>query len=169
MPVLPEFARGWALGEITADAEPRQWLLCRVGDRICALPILDVVETMRALPITPLTDPLGPVCGASIIRGVTVPVVDAGALFSETRPSRRRFVTIDLGGRVVALAVDEVLGITDIADDVTQALPPLLREGMPEAVRTIGVRDGEFLLRLETARLVSAAVLDALTATVSTT
>jgi purine-binding chemotaxis protein CheW len=167
MPVLPEFGRGWALGEITANAEPRQWLLCRVGNRICALPILDVVETMRALPLTPLADPLGPVCGAAIIRGVTVPVVDAGALFGEPQLGRPRFVTVDLNERLVALAVDEVLGTADIAAGIAEGLPPLLREIVPEAVRTIGVRDGEFVLRLEAARLVPADVLAALAASVS--
>jgi chemotaxis signal transduction protein len=91
-----------------------------------------------------------------------VPVIDAGALFGESRTPRRRLVTVDVGGRLVALAVDEVVGIGEMAEDMPGELPPLLREATAEAIRTIGVLDGEFLLRLEASRLVSDDALDAL-------
>ncbi len=148
--------------EIGANTGPQKWILCRVGPRICAVPLGCVTETMRVLPITSLADPGGLVTGASIIRGVPVPVIDAGALFGEPQAAPRRLVTIRVGGRLVALAVDDVLGASEIAEHMQQELPPLLREATADAVRTIGILDGEFLLCLEASRLIPDAALDAL-------
>src|ERR1039458_3558579 len=89
-------------------------LLCRVHGRRCALPLEHVVETMRPLPIGPLAGAPPGVSGLAVIRGAPVPVVDLSRLFSsdvgyiEVAPTR--FVTVRVGQRVVALAVDRVEG-----------------------------------------------------------
>lgn len=149
--------------EISADGSRHKWVLCRVGPRICAVPLACVTETMRAMPVTPLADPGGFVTGASIIRGMAVPIIDAGALFGEPHATRRRLVTINVGRRLVALGVDEILSAGEIAGEAEE-LPPLLREVSADAVRAIGVHDGEFLLCLEASRLIPDATLDALDA-----
>jgi chemotaxis signal transduction protein len=113
-----------------------------------------VIETMRSQPVTPLADTAGPATGASIIRGMPVPVVDAGMLFGDMPSDRARLVAIDVGGRQVALAVDDVTGIGEIADDVMRAVPPLLSEAAADVVRAIAILDGEFLLCLEASRLI---------------
>jgi chemotaxis signal transduction protein len=137
-----------------ADFSSRQrWLLFRAGRRLCAVPLGCVAETMRVLPIERAKS-AGFLLGVSNIRGVPVPVVDAGGLFDEPGGGGRRLITIEIGARLVALAVDDVLGVTAIAEDVLEGLPPLLREAAGDAVRAIGVLDGEFLVRLETSRLV---------------
>jgi purine-binding chemotaxis protein CheW len=149
------------MGEAEPHTDRQKWLLCRVGPRLCGLPLACVAETMRMLAVTPLADTAGCV-GAAIIRGVPIPVVDAGTLFGEPQTSRRRLVTIDVGDRLVALAVDDVLSITAIADDVLRELPPLLRGAAANVVQAIGSLDGEFLVVLEASRLVPDSVLEAL-------
>lgn len=154
-----------SVADVIANAvDLSKWIFCRVGPRICVVPLALVAETMRALPVTPLATCANIVSGASIIRGIPVPVVDAGALFGEPAAARRRLVTVDVGGRWVALAVDEVLGAGEIPDAELRELPPLLREAATDAVRAIGVLDGEFLLCLEVSRLVPDEMLDALAA-----
>lgn len=149
--------------DVSANAVDRsKWVFCRVGSHTCALPLARVAETMRALPVTPLADCARMVSGASIIRGIPVPVVDAGALFGEPAAARPRLVTIDLGGRQVALAVDGVLGVGEVSDGRLGELPPLLREAAADAVSAIGVLDGEFLLCLEASRLIPDEALAAL-------
>lgn len=148
--------------KIGEKAVPEKWILCRVGRRVCGLPLGCITETMRVLPVTPLADPGGLVRGASIIRGVPVPVIDAGALFGEPQAAPRRLVTIKVGERLVALAVDAVLGASDIAGQAQQELPPLLHEAAADAVRSIGILDGEFLLCLDASRLIPDSVFDAL-------
>jgi len=110
------------------------YLLVRAGTLTCALPLSHVVETMRPLPIEPLANAPAFVRGLSIIRGAPVPVVDLGALLNT--PSSRpppRFVTVRAGERRVALAVDGILGLRDIAslslDDMHRccAKPPAKR------------------------------------------
>ena len=147
--------------DIGLDAvDLRKWIFCRVGARICAVPLACVAETMRALPVTPLADSAPFISGASIIRGAPVPVVDGGALFGDPPSARRHLVTIDIRQRQVALAVDEVLGAGEITENELRELPPLLREAATAAVHTIGVLDGEFLLCLEASRLIPDGELD---------
>lgn len=129
------------------------WLLFRAGARLCAVPLSCVSETMRVLPIE-RAEGAGFILGVSNIRGVPVPVVDAGGLFGAPGTGGRRLVTIDVGARMVALAVDDVVGVIAIAEDVLAGLPPLLREAVGDAVRAIGVLDGELLVHLEASRLV---------------
>jgi purine-binding chemotaxis protein CheW len=152
-----------SLADMSASADdPRKWVFCRVGTRTCALPLALVAETMRALPVMPLANSAGFVSGASIIRGVPVPIVDAGALFGEPPIARQRLVTIDVGGRWVALAVDGVSSAGKISEDKLRELPPLLSEAATDAISAIGVLDGEFLLCLEVGRLIPDETLDPL-------
>jgi purine-binding chemotaxis protein CheW len=140
---------------ITADMTTSgdQALLCRVRRVICAIPIRHVIETMRVLPIEPLLGAPDAVVGVALIRGEPTPVVDAGLLFgAPCMPTR--LVTVRAGTRVVALAVDEVLGIRGILDGAAHALPPLLGTAAGGAVEAIGVADRELMLVLETIRLV---------------
>jgi purine-binding chemotaxis protein CheW len=128
------------------------WLLCRAGARLCALPLAQVVETMRALPIEAVSDAPAFVAGLSLIRGSPVPVINATAIFGEAAATPQRLVVCDLGGRHVAIAVDEVPGLID--GGAAAPLPPLLREAASDAVQALRVLDGELLLLLDAARLV---------------
>lgn len=129
-------------------------LLCRVGTRLCSLPLEHVVETMRPLPVEPLHGTPSFVCGLAIIRGVPVPVVDAGRLLGTAAAQPARFVTLKISNRRVALAVDRVLCVSTLPAGSLAELPPLLRETDAEVVSEIGVLDAELLLVLRSARLV---------------
>ncbi len=131
----------------------RPWLLCRAGSRLCALPLGLVVETMRPLPIDALPGAPDFVAGLSIIRGAPVPVVDTARLFGETTAQHRRLVACAVGGRRIALAVEEVAGVAAFAEAETAALPPLLGAADGAAIERLRVLDGEVLLLLDAARL----------------
>jgi len=130
-------------------------VLCRVGARYCALPIEHVEETMRPLPLEPLARMPPFVLGLSIIRGAATPVVHAGKLLAAgeaTTPAR--FLTLKVGERRVAFAVDAVLGVRDLASRALSDLPPLLQEAGDEVVSAIGTLDSDLLLLLRSARVV---------------
>lgn len=129
-------------------------LFCRVGARLCALPLEHVIETMRPLPIEPLAGTPPFVHGLSIIRGVPVPVLHIGQLLSGEGTFPGRFVTVKLRKRCVALAVDGVLSVNPLPTASLNELPPLLRDAGSEAVSAIGALDAELLLVLRTARLI---------------
>ncbi|HEX7896836.1 MAG TPA: chemotaxis protein CheW [Planctomycetota bacterium] len=130
-------------------------LLVRARARVCALPLSSVVETFRPLDLRPVSDLPIPafVLGVAVIRGEPVPVVDLGALLGLAEPaSPKRWLTLRLGGRFVALAVEDVLRVVPAERLDRKPLPPLLSGA--KAVDALGTLDGEFLSVLETGRLV---------------
>jgi purine-binding chemotaxis protein CheW len=138
-------------------------LLVRSRSRICALPLVHVSEILRRLPVQPM--PNGPafVQGVSILRGEPVPVVDLGLLLGlPGDPAVRRLVSLRVGERRVALAVEEVLKVASGAAMARHDLPPLLRGAAEGTVRSIAVLDNQFLTVLEAARLVPDEVWDRL-------
>jgi purine-binding chemotaxis protein CheW len=156
--------------EMGANEERRReraCLLCRARARLCALPLLHVVETMRPLQIDRLAGMPEFVLGLSMIRGESTLVVDCATLLGDGRAANPgRFVTLRTGERTVALAVEEVLGITDLSAALRD-LPPLLRDASHEVIAAIGTLDAELLLVLNSAQLVPHAVWQAFDARMS--
>ncbi len=131
------------------------YLLVRAGEKLVALALTDVIETMRPLPVSALDGAPTFVLGAAVVRGAPVPVVDARALLGEDRVARPpgRFVSLRQGARRAALAVDDVLGVRTLGAELG-ALPPLLQgvaAGLADAVAAI---DEQLLLVLRSGRLV---------------
>lgn len=131
-------------------------LVFTVGQRACALPLRDISEVMRPLPIESVAGAPNFVPGVAIIRGAALPVVDLGMLL-ERRSQRAwgRFVTVKVGGaRSVALAVDEVVGVRSLEGSQLAALPPLLRAADGDLIEALGAADAQLLVVLRAARLV---------------
>lgn len=143
------------------DSTAALWLVCRVGDLACAIPLENVREIMRGLPIDPLPGMPSFVLGLSIIRGTPAPVVDAGLLLGDQACKMAWMVTLNVGDRGIALVVDGVLGVRTIEAELTAAMPPLLRNAAAVAA-AIGVLDSELLLFLNIARCVPEALIDLL-------
>jgi len=141
------------------------FLVFRSDARLCALPLAHVAETMRALPIEFLPQMPPFLLGASIIRGQVVPVVHVAMLIGSahhTLPAR--YVTLKLGDRQIALAVDDVIGVRNLAATATEYIPPLLSESNSGAVAAIGTLDAELLLVLQGAHLIPESVWELLDA-----
>jgi purine-binding chemotaxis protein CheW len=153
--------------------ENDRFLLCRIGSHIGALALKDVREIMRPLPIEPLMGTPPFVLGVAIIRGFPTPVVDADRLIGPSSlpsrpivsPSPARFVSLKLGERTAALAVDAVLDVRSLPVETLSAVPPLLLGGDAQLVSVIGALDAKLLLVLEAARLVPDSVWSAIEAT----
>jgi purine-binding chemotaxis protein CheW len=124
---------------------------------MCALPIRDVVETMRALPIRPVAGAPPFVRGLAMIRGALMPVVSLGAILGDPGDEAgRRFVTMRVeSGRLAALEVNEVLGARHIDVAALDTMPPLLTEAMPDLVERLGALDGKILAVLRAAAIIS--------------
>jgi purine-binding chemotaxis protein CheW len=131
--------------------EPR-CLICRVHDRLCALPLQQVVETLRPLPVEPMAGVAEWVLGLSLIRGAPVPVVNLARLLGMGDPAIGRFITLSIAQRTVALAVSDVLGVRELPPEDTHELPPLLQGAAEQAVSELARLDGGLLLVLEAAR-----------------
>ena len=131
-----------------------RWLVCSVGSRRCALSIADVIETLRPLPVEHIAGAPPFVLGVAIVRGAPVPVVDAAGLVGAEQAEVRRFVSLRCGDRRVALAVDSVIGVSELPDGALQDAASLLGSATPEVVGAIGALSSRLLMVLESARLV---------------
>lgn len=127
----------------------------RAHGRLCALPVKHVIETMRARRVEPIASAPPCVIGLARLRGAGVPVVDLGRMLDgEDRPLPAGWlVTLRIEERVVALAVDTVVGVRALPADTVRDLPPLLGDARSEAVMAVGSLDHELLLVLRAARL----------------
>jgi purine-binding chemotaxis protein CheW len=134
-------------------------LVLTVGSLACAVPLEHVVETMRPLPIEGLSSMPPFVLGLSTIRGAAMPVVDLHALIvgraSTERPSIRRFVSLKLGERRAALAVDTVIGVRELDPSRWEGMPPLLGQMSPSIIEALDALDTRFLLVLRVMRILT--------------
>ena len=116
---------------ILASTHGAAFLLFRCGGLCAALPLGEVRETLRPLPITVVEAAPAFVLGMSIIRGLATVVIDGGLLLARDATTAfsaqpgSRFITLRVPERPVALAVDAVVGIKDVSPTALQALPPL--------------------------------------------
>jgi len=136
----------------------RSWLLCRAGVHLCALPLAQVLEVMRPLPVEPLAEAPAFLLGLSVIRGAAVPVLDLGRLLGQVKSDPTRLVTVRIDERVLALAVAEVMAVRREDEIAPHSAVPLLREAAQEAVSSIGALDSQALLFLDGLRIVAQSV-----------
>jgi purine-binding chemotaxis protein CheW len=123
-------------------------LAVSVHTRVCAVPLMQVIETMRPLPVEPISGIPSFVLGVSIVRGVPTPVVDLGTLLGMPGGIAGRFVTLRVGDRQVALSVDEVLGVYNLDSSTTQKLPPLFQGASRDIIEAMGTLDTQLLVVL---------------------
>lgn len=128
------------------------FLIVESGDVRCALPLQNVVEIMRPLPVKHLPQTPAGVCGVALIRGLAQPVLDLSEILQKKVKQAGRFVSLRVNERFCALAVGAVIGIESIDEANWQTLPPLLKN--VELARAISVLDRDVVLILETARIV---------------
>lgn len=114
---------------------------------------------MRPLPVEPVAGAPGFVRGLSVIRGGPVPVVDAAVVIGGLPSQPERFVTVKVGSRRVALAVDAVVGVRAIPSRDLQGLPPLLRDAPAAILSAMGTLDGDLLLVFQSCSMLPAGAL----------
>ncbi len=130
-----------------------RFLLCRAASSVCALPLAQVLEVLRPLPLRPVPSAPPFLCGLSVVRGDPIPVADLARILGQEAPvPLRRWVALRLGKRRLALAVEAVIGLRDLEAAAFQSLPPLLRGANPGLVEAIGSLDSELLVALEAGR-----------------
>jgi purine-binding chemotaxis protein CheW len=130
------------------------FLVFRVREHLCALPLDHVVETMRLLPVKAFIGVPDAIRGLTVIRGEPTPVVEMGLFLDGVAGSPTRFVTVRTGTHCVALAVESIMGLHYFPLDIVKETPPLLREADTHAVAAVGTLDTELMLVLNTAHLV---------------
>lgn len=91
-----------------------QWVVFRCADRRFGVPLARVTEIIAPQPFTRLPGTGREVCGLVGVRGRVVTVLDFGQLLggrSATAASDHRLLLLDIAGRRLGAAVDEVMEI----------------------------------------------------------
>ena len=133
-------------------------LVCQVQGRMCALPTEHVCEIMRPLHIEHIPGAPNYILGMAVIRGVATPVLNMARLFDQAESRIERFIAIKVAGRSLALAVEQVQGVSVFNKADLSALPPLMQDMGSALIESISVRDAALLLVLDGARLLPEAV-----------
>lgn len=131
-------------------------LIVHAGPRLCALPLGEVVEVMRPLPLQPVGGGLPFLAGISVVRGQARPVVDLAALLAVASPPAERFVCLRTGDRRLILAVGGVRGIRRFDEAELAELPPLLREAHGDYADRLALVDGDAAVVLDAGRILPA-------------
>jgi purine-binding chemotaxis protein CheW len=149
-------------------AAQRTTLLVATNARAYAIPLANVEETMRPLPLTPVRGMPSFVAGLSLIRGAAVPVVDVAKLTGDDSGGPpERFVSMRVEERRLALAVGRVLGARRLSESTLEGLPTLL-SGATDVVESVGAVDDRFLFVLRSTRILTAELWAALDAQAET-
>jgi purine-binding chemotaxis protein CheW len=124
-------------------------LVFLAGALYCALPLDQIIETMRPLPVQPLAGTGSTVLGICVMRGTPTPVVDVAGVLGGHTATVCRFVAVRTDRGPVALATGKVFGIQPVDTTVaTGRQASLLSEAPTGLIAGVGTFRGEPLLVL---------------------
>ncbi|QRK04449.1 chemotaxis protein CheW [Archangium violaceum] len=139
---------------------PRQgsrcFLVVRAQEWMCALPLEEVEETMRPLPVAPVSAAPSFVRGVCVMRGTPAPVVSLTTLLGggSARPGEgQRFVSLRVPEGRLALEVDEVRGLRWLEEGSLDSVPALLQATASGHLQHLSSLDGRLLAVLGASRL----------------
>lgn len=126
---------------------PETCVRVRVGAEEYALPVVHVPEVAELGDVTRVPGTPAQVLGIRNLRGEVLPVFDMAAGFGVAGSGNpERLVLADVGGRRCALAVDEVLEVTELPEAHEAVESPLLAGAVLIEGRLIGLVDVPALL-----------------------
>ena len=112
------------------------------------------------LPLEILAGAPACVRGMSIIRGLPLPVIDAGLLLSADETPTERLISLRTADRRFALLVGSVIGVRYFSPEALGEPPPLLRHVAADAISAIGLLESELVIFLGTAIVVPEALFE---------
>lgn len=100
---------------MTGARDPSGFGVFHVGDRLIGIPIRNLAEVCSVPKVSRIMAPEGPMIGAFDLRGNLVPLLDVEALSGRRKHeySVHKAVVLQHDGRVLAVAVDDIVRLTE--------------------------------------------------------
>jgi purine-binding chemotaxis protein CheW len=139
------------------QVQKTQFITFSLGGEEYAIEILRVQEIRGFSPITPLPDAPRFVRGVINLRGAIVPIVGLRERFGLAKIESDKFtlfVILNVGARVVGIAVDAVNDVVEVADDAIEPPPDLGRRVDGWVIRGLAKANGRLLTLLDVERAV---------------
>jgi purine-binding chemotaxis protein CheW len=136
-------------------------LVFRAGPLYCALPLDEVVETMRPLPTRPLAGTPPYVRGLTILRGAPAPVIDVTRLLTGVDGEIARYVAVRAGRGPIACATGPVLGVQRVEVAPPEGPAALFTGATKALIAAVGTVGTDPLLLLRSIRAVPDEVWEA--------
>jgi purine-binding chemotaxis protein CheW len=125
-----------------------------LGREECAVPITDVHQIIRDVPVTPVPNVNEHVEGVLNLRGVVVPILDLKhrlGLGVRTLGPRHRLLILEIGGRLVGFSVDAVTGVLEFEESALQPPPDIVLARMEAGfIRGVVTRADSVVILLDT-------------------
>lgn len=137
--------------------EPIRLLTCRIENQLLALPLDQVREVIRNIPVSSVASWTGLLHGIINVRGMVVPVLDLRILLGQEKAQntrRTRIVLVDMLGRITGLVVDQVDDIVPLSQE--QIVPSSALAGEKKSAILVGVAkvDNRLYLMLDIKQLI---------------
>ncbi|PRX20896.1 purine-binding chemotaxis protein CheW [Actinoplanes italicus] len=123
-------------------------MVFRAGPFYCALPLGEVIETMRPLETRALAGTPPYVRGLTILRGAPAPVIDMPRLLTGVETTVDRYVAVRAGRGPIVCATGEVLGVREVHVEPPEGPAAVLAGVSRTLIAAVGTLGTEPLLLL---------------------
>lgn len=138
---------------------PSMQIVCfNVGKEEYGIEILKVQEILKLPEVTPLPKSAEYILGVIDLRGKVIPIIDLGVRFgiSEKSAQNKRAIVVDIKGKRMGLAIDQVSHVVKLEQKDIEPPPPIVKGISGRFIIGIGKVENKFVIILDIDRIFSA-------------
>ncbi|MEJ5361821.1 MAG: chemotaxis protein CheW [Spirochaetota bacterium] len=122
-----------------------------IGKEEYGIEILKVQEILKLPAVTPLPKSADYIMGVIDLRGKVIPIIDLGVRFgiSEKGAKNKRAIVVDIKGKRIGLAIDQVSHVIKLEHKDIEPPPPIVKGISGKFIVGIGKVENKFVIILD--------------------
>ncbi len=147
------------------ELQENQFLTFGIEKETYAIDLLNVMEIIRLIQITPIPETFPFIKGIINLRGKIIPVMDVRLRFNlveKNYEDRTCIIVVSIKGVEMGLIVDHVSEVLEIAQEQIDSMPSVSKNAAQRFVKGIGKTDGGVKIILDLDSLVFDGEMDIL-------
>lgn len=140
------------------ESQENKYLTFKIDTEVYGINVLDVVEILRMIGITPIPESLPYIRGIINLRGKIIPVMDVRLRFGleeKQADDRTCIIVVNMKGVDIGLVVDAVAEVIEIPAEQIDSMPSVHQSGHQKFIRGIGKVDDSVKILLELEKMVN--------------